>query len=64
MNEQQPIPVRSFWPILLAFAILLTAYGIVSTLVVSVLGLLLLLTAIIGWVWENRSEAWEAADDR
>ena len=56
MNEDPRIPTYSFWPIFAGTGILLVAVGVVSTFGISILGLLLLLTAIIGWVWENRAE--------
>ncbi len=48
---------RSKWPILLAVAITLLAVGIVSSLVITVLGILLLLFSLGGWTQENRSLA-------
>ncbi len=66
MNKEEPNtpnPVYSYWPILLALGILLISVGIVSMLVISVIGVLLLLTAVIGWIWENRSQAQEARHD-
>ena len=49
----------SFWPILLALAVGLIATGVVSSYGVSAFGLILLFAAIIGWTWENRTEAME-----
>ena len=54
----------SYRPLLVAFAILLLATGVVSNLVVSALGLALLLISIAGWVQENRDEAFEKETDR
>jgi Flp pilus assembly protein TadB len=61
MNEDLTTPASaySFWPIFLAFGILLVAIGIVSAWGISILGLLLLFASIIGWVWENRVERQE-----
>ncbi|HSB00851.1 MAG TPA: cytochrome c oxidase subunit 4 [Anaerolineales bacterium] len=55
MNEDLTTPTYSFWPIFLAFSIVLVATGIVSAWGISILGLLLLFASIIGWVWESRS---------
>lgn len=55
MNEKlETTPLLSYWPILLALAVLLIAVGVVSTFIVSIFGLFLLFVTIIGWVWENR----------
>ena len=54
----------SYRPILVAFAILLLAAGMLSNLVVSALGLVLLLINIAGWVQENRDEGFEKETDR
>lgn len=54
----------SYRPILVAFAILLLAVGMLSNLVISALGLVLLLINIAGWVQENRDEAFEKETGR
>jgi hypothetical protein len=59
MNEDLNTPVYSLWPLLLAIGVILIAIGIVSIYPVSILGLLLLLTSIIGWTWENREQGKE-----
>ncbi|HEX2981772.1 MAG TPA: cytochrome c oxidase subunit 4 [Anaerolineaceae bacterium] len=50
-------PRYSYWPIVLAIAVVLIAIGVVSLIGISALGLLLVFVAIIGWTWENRAEA-------
>lgn len=75
MNRTQPRDGRtggaypeeagpSYRPILVAFAVLLLAIGMLSNVVVSALGLVLLLINIAGWVQENRDEAFEKETDR
>ncbi len=56
MKEQPDIhlPAPSFWPIVLAGGLVLIAIGIVSTIIVSLAGILVLLAAIGGWAMENR----------
>jgi cytochrome c oxidase subunit 1 len=56
MKEQPDIhvPAPSFWPVLLAGGLLLIAIGVVSTIIVSLVGALVLLAAIGGWAMENR----------
>jgi uncharacterized membrane protein len=51
------MPQPSFWPILLALGVLLIAMGIIFHLLISALGVILLLGAMIGWMVENRVEA-------
>jgi cytochrome c oxidase subunit 1 len=65
MKEQPEVhlPAPSFWPIVLAFSLALIAAGVVSSLIVSVVGLLLLLGAIAGWTMENRAVDQESHDE-
>lgn len=50
------VPSPSFWPIVLAGGLVLIAIGVVSSFIVSLVGILVLLTAIGGWAMENRAE--------
>ena len=63
MNEDLSTPIYSFWPLFLAIGVILIAIGIVSIFPITVLGLLLLLTSIIGWTWENRQQAKEEENE-
>jgi hypothetical protein len=63
MNQDPKFPTYSFWPILVALGAVLIAIGIVSNFGISMLGLLLLITSVIGWVWENRVEREEQGND-
>ncbi len=58
MKEHPDIhmPKPSFWPIVLAFGLFLIASGIVSSIITSLVGVVVLLTAIGGWALENRAE--------
>jgi cytochrome c oxidase subunit 1 len=62
MSEKPEIhlPSPSFWPIVLAFGMALIAAGVVSTIVVSIVGVIVLLVAIAGWTLENRAAGQEA----
>lgn len=62
MSEQPDIhlPSPSFWPIILAFGMALIAIGVVSTIIVSIVGVVVLLVAIAGWTLENRAAGKEA----
>jgi hypothetical protein len=63
MNEDLSTPVYSFWPLFLAIGVILIAIGIVSIFPITILGLLLLLTSIIGWTWENRQQPKEEENE-
>ena len=54
------VPGPSYWPIVLAGGLVLIAIGVVSSFIISLVGILVLLTAIGGWAMENRAE--EEAD--
>lgn len=58
MKEHPEIhmPEPSFWPIVLAIGLLLIASGVVSSVITSLVGVAVLLTAIAGWALENRAE--------
>jgi len=47
-------PPISFWPLLLAIGLTLLVSGVVTSLIVSIVGLLLLLASLVGWVQESR----------
>ena len=46
------LPSPSYWPIVLAFSLLVIAYGVIFNLMLSVVGAGLLLLAIFGWALE------------
>ncbi len=50
------MPKPSFWPLVFALGATMLAAGVISSLWVSLAGLVLLLVAIAGWVAANRSE--------
>ena len=52
-EPENPAPV-SIWPILLAAGLTMIMAGVVSSLVVSIVGVLLLLFSLGGWVQESR----------
>jgi len=61
MKEKPEIhlPGPSYWPIALAFAMVLISIGVVSNFIVSIVGVLALLVSIAGWTLENRAEDME-----
>jgi hypothetical protein len=56
-------PPVSIWPILLAAGLTLVIAGVVTHLAVSILGILLLLISLGGWMLENRSLGFNEIDD-
>jgi hypothetical protein len=52
LSESNP-PI-SLWPLLLAAGLALLVSGVVSSLIVSLVGVIVLLVALIGWVQESR----------
>jgi len=47
-------PPISIWPIILAFGLALMVTGVVTSLIVSIFGVILLLVALAGWSQESR----------
>ncbi len=59
MEENQTheieMPAPSFWPLVLAFGLLLIVTGIIFSLIISAVGIVTLLVALVAWTLENRS---------
>jgi cytochrome c oxidase subunit 1 len=55
-NPETHVPSPSIWPMLLAVGLLLIADGVIFSLVTSIIGVVVLLTAVAGWALENRAE--------
>jgi hypothetical protein len=48
------LPRPTYWPVVLAFAVVLLAWGVVTTLAITVIGLALLALGLGGWIGELR----------
>jgi cytochrome c oxidase subunit 1 len=46
------LPAQSYWPVTLAFALPVIAYGIIFNLALALVGALILIAAVYGWVLE------------
>ncbi len=57
VHDKIEMPAPSFWPIVLAFGLLLMAIGVLYSWIISVVGVIILLTSLVGWTLENRSES-------
>lgn len=50
----EQIPRPTYWPVVVALAITLIFWGAVSALAISVVGLVLLVISLAGWIGELR----------
>jgi hypothetical protein len=48
------LPRPTYWPVVLSFAIVLLAWGIVTTLAITVIGLVIFALGLGGWIGELR----------
>ncbi len=57
MKEEPEIhlPSPSYWPILLAFGLVVISGGIIWGYYISIVGIVILLVSIAGWTLENRA---------
>jgi hypothetical protein len=55
-GEEVHLPAPSIWPVVCAAAVTLVAFGVLTSLVLSVVGVLLLARGLHGWIWELRHE--------
>ena len=62
-NPNIHLPAPSFWPIVLALGVALIAIGIIYLLIISLVGVIIMLAAIVGWTLENRNMPVEAMED-
>jgi hypothetical protein len=54
MSEHEHLPQLSAWPVVLALGVTLILAGVISSWIVSVVGIALLLFSIWNWSQENR----------
>jgi hypothetical protein len=50
--HEHEISEHSYWPLVLAFGLLVVGIGFVSTLIVAAVGAVIAMAAIVGWMWE------------
>lgn len=53
----EDLPQPTYWPAVLALGIILMLWGIVTTFIISAVGLILFLIALGGWIGELRRGA-------
>jgi hypothetical protein len=54
--QPEKLPQPSYWPVVMALAIVFSLWGFVTTFIISGVGLLLFIVAISGWIGEMRHE--------
>lgn len=54
VQEQKLAPKPSVWPIVLALALVLALIGVMTTPIILVIGAVLTIAAIIGWILEKQ----------
>jgi hypothetical protein len=50
--HEHELSEHSFWPVVLAFGLLVVGIGFVSNLIVAAVGAAIVMAAIVGWMWE------------
>jgi hypothetical protein len=55
LTEELPRP--TYWPITMAVALTLIAFGIVNSFLIIIIGIVLLIVALVGWIGDVRDEA-------
>lgn len=50
----EPLPRPTYWPAVLALGVVFFAWGFITSLIISGVGLILLATGLAGWIGEMR----------
>jgi hypothetical protein len=54
--QPETLPEPSYWPFVLAVGIILTFWGVVTSFVISLVGIVVIAAALAGWIGELRHE--------
>lgn len=54
--EHMELPEPTYWPAVMALGIAFMAWGLITTLLISLVGLLLLALALVGWIGDIHNE--------
>jgi hypothetical protein len=54
VDASEVMPKPSFWPLVVAFALAISIFGIMAGSIVLIVGLVLLVVSVIGWALERR----------
>ena len=55
-HEQEHLPGPSFWPVLLALGISMSLIGVITKLAVLIIGLVITVVALSGWIRDARRD--------
>jgi hypothetical protein len=55
-SDPDILPESTYWPLVLAFGLLFLFWGLISSLIISGVGLVLVALAITGWILELNYE--------
>ncbi len=53
-DEELPRP--TYWPVVMGVAITFLAFGVVTSLIISAVGVLMFIVSLVGWIGELRNE--------
>ena len=58
LNESTPaeMPDLTFWPFILAFGVLFFFWGIITSLIISGVGILIIIVSVAGWIQDLNHE--------
>lgn len=56
LPKPEHIPAPTYWPVVMAAGITLLAFGVVTSLIVSGVGVFLFIIALVGWIGDIRNE--------
>src|SRR5580765_8122248 len=51
------LPAPTYWPVVMSLGIAFVMWGIVTTVLISAVGLVLFVVALVGWIGDIRHEA-------
>lgn len=54
---EEELPQATYWPVIMALAITLFVFGFITTIVISIVGLILFVVSLIGWIGDMRNES-------
>ncbi len=57
------LPRPTYWPVVMALGITFMCFGVVTTFIISAVGLILFIISTVGWIGDIRNEQREHAGD-
>lgn len=56
LPKPEHIPLPTYWPVVMAAGITFLAFGVVTSLIISGVGVFLFIIALVGWIGDIRNE--------